>query len=93
MRYADGAGNVSEPFVEYVRCPNVKGSERSAVLSDFLALVGCSCSWRNGPRESSRMASVTVGWKRPPYCEYWPRCVGRSCPNVKKVESALRLSV
>jgi hypothetical protein len=66
VRYADGAGKVSIPFVENVRCPPLNGSMRSGLLSDVAGLSGGPFSSKNGPRERSRMACVIVGWKRPP---------------------------
>jgi len=93
FRYAEGAGNVSIPFVEKVRWPDEKGSERSGLRTDLLGFVGGSLASMKGPRESNRMAWVIVGWKRPPYSECILRCVGRTWPRVKKVESALMISL
>jgi hypothetical protein len=89
LRYADGAGNVSCPFVENVRCPPLNGSTRSGLLSDDAGVLGAVRSSKNGPRERSRIACVMVGWKRPPNGEWAVRCVGSTCPNVKNVEMPL----
>jgi hypothetical protein len=89
VTYAEGAGNVSSPFVENVRCPPLKGSMRSGLLGDVIGFLGGSFSSKNGPRESKRIACVMVGWKRPPNDECAERWVGKTCPRVKNVERPL----
>lgn len=90
LSYADGAGNVSSPLVENVRCPPLKGSMRSGLFGDVVGFVGGSFSSRKGPRDRRRIACVMVGWKRPPNVEWADRWVGRTWPSVKKVDSPLR---
>jgi hypothetical protein len=52
----------------------VKGSDASTAWE---RLEGSS---ENGWEERRRIASVIVGWKRPPWEEYALRCVGRTWP-------------
>lgn len=44
---------------------------------------------KGGGWESRRMASRMVGWKSPPWGEWWIRCVGRVWPSVQKRSRAL----
>lgn len=77
--YAEGAGNSSVPFVEYVMARPLKGSLIAGEASVFRV-------FENGCEERSRMAWVRVGWKRPPWeGEYAVRWVGRTWPYEKKV--------
>lgn len=68
----------------YVRCAEEKGSvmSRCGIFADSFE------SWESR-EDSSRMAWVIVGWKRPPWGECMLRCVGKTWPNAKKVENVL----
>lgn len=92
-RYADGAGKVSEPFVEYVRVPDVKGSVTSGDFGfkdgEEWEVFGFGSEDEYGCAERRRIACVMVGWNKPPYCEYFVRCIGKVCPNEKNAEVAL----
>lgn len=60
----------------------VKGSGKSldGSCDGFEACVCCV----KGRADRSFMDSVMVGWKRPPWGEWWRRCVGRHWPSEKK---------
>lgn len=70
--------------------PPLKGSVISGDLSEgetgVATFVGVLVK---GAEERSLMASVIVGWKRPPKVECFLRWVGSTCPRVKKVDRAL----
>lgn len=92
-RYADGAGKLSVPLVEYVRMPEVKGSMISGDLGLSEGEDGpdstVNSEDENGCEDRRRIACDMVGWKSPPYCEYFVRCTGSVWPNEKNVEVAL----
>lgn len=83
LRYADGAGTLSSPLVEYVSAAAENGSDCGidADDSDNLAIpfqldeieVPCGSL-------SSRMHCVMVGWNNPPSLECATRWVGRVFP-------------
>lgn len=52
-------------------------------------VLGLDSEEENGCAERRRIACVMVGWNKPPYCEYFVRCIGRVCPNEKNAEVAL----
>jgi hypothetical protein len=73
--------------------PDVKGSVMSGDLGlsdgEERAVLGLGSEEENGCAERRRIACVMVGWKGPPYCEYFVRCIGRVWPNEKNAEMAL----
>ena len=73
--------------------PEVKGSVILGDLGlsdgeDWLVL-GFNSDEENGCADRRRIACVMVGWKRPPYSEYFVRCIGRVWPNEKNAEVPL----
>jgi hypothetical protein len=73
--------------------PEVNGSVISEDLyfseGEELAVLGQG-SEENGCADRRRIACVMVGWKGPPYCEYFMRCIGRVWPKEKNMEVALQ---
>jgi hypothetical protein len=52
-------------------------------------VLGLGSEEENGCADRRRIACVMVGWKRPPYGEYFVRCIGSVWPNEKNAEEAL----
>jgi hypothetical protein len=73
--------------------PEVNGSVMSGDLGfsegEEWAVLGLGSEEENGCADRRRIACVMVGWKRPPYCEYFVRCMGRVWPKEKNAEVAL----